>query len=83
METKGKPHPRKWPWITALTICVLSLVVGASFHGLRMHPENAAGYQLGCTMGIVMASIASAALVAFAVLFVLYRKTVRSKGERK
>lgn len=74
---------RKGPWITALAVCLGSLVVGASFHRLRMHPENAAGYQLGCTMGIVMASIAGAALVAFVVLFVFYRKTNRSKGERK
>ena len=70
---------RKWPWITALAICVLSLVVGASFHGLRLRPENAAGYQLGCTMGIVMASIAGAAFIAFIVLFVLYRKTIPAK----
>lgn len=74
---------RKWPWITALAVCGLSLVVGASFHWLRMHPENAAGYQLGCTMGIVMVSIACAALVTFIVLFVLYRKTNRRKGEKK
>ena len=73
----------KWPWITALAACGLSLAVGASFHGLRLHPENAAGYQLGCTMGIAMASIAGAALVAFLVLFVLYRKSIRSKGEKK
>ena len=74
---------RKWPWITALAVCVLSLAVGASFHGLRIHPENAAGYQLGRTMGIVMASIAGVALIAFIVLFMLYRKTNRRKGERK
>lgn len=74
---------RKWPWITALAVCGLSLVVGASFHRLRMHPEDAVGYQLGCTMGIVMASVACAALIAFIVLFVLYRKSNRRKGERK
>ena len=74
---------RRWPWITALTVCGLSLAGGASFHGLRLHPENAAGYRLGCTMGIVMASIAGVALIAFIVLFMLYRKTNRRKGERK
>ena len=73
----------KWPWITAIIVCVVSLAAGASFHGLRMHPENAAGYQLGCTMGIVMASIAGAALIAFIVLFVLYRKSICRKGKRK
>ncbi len=68
---------RKWPWITALTVCGLSLAVGASFHGLRLHPENAAGYSPGCTMGIVMASVAGASLLAFLVLFVRYKKAVR------
>lgn len=70
---------RKYPWITALAVCVLSLAVGASFHGLRMHPENAAGYRLGCTMGIVMASIAGAALVAFVVLFCFTEKAIAAK----
>lgn len=73
----------KWPWITALTICVMSLAVGASFHGLRMHPENTANYQLGCTMGIIMASIAGASLIVFIVLFALYRKFNRYSGKRK
>ena len=73
----------KWPWITALAVCALSLVTGASFHGLRMHPENAEGYQLGCTMGFATASLAGVALIAFIVLFVLYKKSNNRKGEKK
>jgi len=54
--------------ILTLVIGVISLIVGASFHGLRTHPENASGYQLGCTMGIIMAMIAAVSFIAFAVL---------------
>lgn len=60
--------------VAALVISILSLIVGASFHGLRMHPENAEGYQLGCTIGTVAAIIASIAFVAFIVLLVRTRK---------
>lgn len=63
------------PWIAALSICLVSLAVGAAFHGLRMHPENAEAYSLGCTMGIIMASVAAAAFVTFIVLFVRYKKS--------
>jgi hypothetical protein len=63
------------PLIAALIICLISLAVGASFHGLRMHPENAEAYSLGCTMGIIMASVAAVAFVTFIVLFVRYKKS--------
>lgn len=83
MKSKERSHSGKWPWITALAVCAISLIIGASFHGLRMHPENVANYQLGCTMGIVMASISGTALITFIILFVLYKKTNRSKGAKK
>ena len=35
-------------------IAVVSLAIGASFHGYRMHPENVVKYNIGVTMGIVM-----------------------------
>lgn len=60
----------KWPSMTALAVLIVSLAVGASFHGCRMHPENVESYNLGVTMGITMASIAAAALVAFIILLV-------------
>jgi hypothetical protein len=63
------------PLIAALIICLISLAVGASFHGLRMHPENAEAYSRGCTMGIIMASVAAVAFVTFIVLFVRYKKS--------
>lgn len=64
-------------WVVALIICVFSLIVGASFHGLRMHPENAEAYQLGCTVGIVAAIIAAVSFVIFIVLLVRSRKNRR------
>ena len=70
----------KWPWITSLVICLISLVVGASFHGLRMHPENVVEYGLGCTMGIIMAVIAGLAFVAFIFLLVIYRRSIHSEN---
>lgn len=69
---------RKLPWITSLSVCAVSLIVGASFHGLRMHPENAESYRLGCVIGTVMASLAGAALVTSIVLFILYKRSSRS-----
>lgn len=43
-------------------LSALCLAVGASFHGYRMHPENAQGYRLGVTIGITM-------IVSFALFF--------------
>ena len=60
----------KWPSVTALAVLIVSLAVGASFHGCRMHPENVEFYNLGVKMGIIMASIAAAALVVFLILLV-------------
>ena len=70
MKSKHKSR-----WIAALIICFVSLAVGASFHGIRMHPENVEAYSLGCTMGIIMASVAAIAFVVFIVLFVRYKKS--------
>ena len=64
----------KYPWITALIISLASLAVGASFHGLRMHPENIEKYNIGVTMGITMASVALVSVVAFIILIVLWKK---------
>lgn len=35
-------------------LAVVSLIVGASFHGYRIHPENVEHYNTGVTMGIAM-----------------------------
>ena len=35
-------------------LSVISLVVGASFHGYRIHPEYVEHYNIGVTMGITM-----------------------------
>ena len=67
--------------VSALIIGIISLVVGASFHGLRMHPENASAYHLGCTMGIIMAVIAVVTLVTFAALLIISK--TGNKGSRR
>lgn len=33
-------------------LAAVSLIVGASFHGYRIHPENVEHYNIGVTMGI-------------------------------
>lgn len=48
---------RKKIWIIPLIVSILSLTIGASFHGYRLHPENAQNYNIGVAMGITMASI--------------------------
>jgi uncharacterized membrane-anchored protein len=67
--------------VSALIIGIISLVVGASFHGLRMHPENASAYHLGCTMGIILAVIAVVTLVTFAALLIISK--TGNKGSRR
>lgn len=55
-------------------IAVISLVTGASFHGYRMHPEDATKYNIGVTMGIVMISIFAVSLIVGIVLTILAKK---------
>jgi len=55
-------------------IAVLSLLIGAAFHGFRMHPEDTAKYNLGVTMGIVMISLFAISLIAGIILTIRTRK---------
>jgi len=55
-------------------VSIISLIIGASFHGYRMHPENVEKYNLGVTMGIVMISIFIVSLILGIVLTVINRK---------
>lgn len=56
-------------------LAVVSLIIGASFHGFRLHPENAAHYNIGVTMGVTM-------IVAFA-FFMLIGIILYIFGKRK
>lgn len=58
-------------------IAGISLVIGAAFHGFRMHPENVATYNVGVTMGIVMVSICVVSLIVGIVLTILSRREGR------
>ncbi|MBP0985219.1 MAG: hypothetical protein J6A19_16015 [Oscillospiraceae bacterium] len=51
-----------------------SLVVGASFHGLRMQPENPELFNLGVTMVISMLGLSTLCIVAGIVLVVKGKK---------
>lgn len=55
-------------------ISVIALVIGAAFHGYRMHPESAENYKIGVTMGIVMISICAVSLVGGIVTSVVGRR---------
>lgn len=55
-------------------IAVLSLVIGASFHGYRIHPEDVTKYNIGVTMGIVMISLFVVSLLAGIILTILARR---------
>lgn len=65
---------RKKILIIPLIVSILSLVIGASFHGYRMHPENIQNYNIGVTMGISMASIAGISFVTLIILLLFYKK---------
>ena len=69
--------------VSALIIGIVSLIIGASFHGLRMHPENASTYHLGCTMGIIMAIIAVISFVAFVALLVVGKRKSKASCDRR
>ena len=56
------------------SLAFISLVIGASFHDLRMHPENADNYNLGVNMGILMISLFALFLVAGLILLFIYKK---------
>lgn len=55
-------------------ISLTALVVGALFHGYRIHPENTSNYNLGVTMGISMLSLFALFLVIGTLLLMIYRK---------
>lgn len=61
-------------WLIPLTLFIISLVTGASFHGFRMHPENTQAYNFGINMGISMAIIAVISFIFFIVMFIKYKK---------
>lgn len=58
----------------SFSLAVVSLIVGASFHGFRMNPENEETYSLGVNMGISMICLFAFFLVAGIILFLLSRK---------
>ena len=60
--------------ISALIVSILSLIIGASFHGYRMHPEDVQTYNIGVAMGIAMASIAGISFVIFLIVLLIYKK---------
>ena len=69
--------------VSALIIGIVSLIIGASFHGLRMHPENASAYHLGCTMGIILAIIAVISFIAFISILVVSKRKSKAACDRK
>ena len=60
--------------IIALIVSILSLIIGASFHGYRMHPEDVQTYNIGVAMGIAIASIAGISFVIFLIVLLIYKK---------
>jgi len=59
-------------------IAVVSLVIGASFHGFRMHPEDVTKYNIGVTMGIVMISIFVISVITGIAMTILAGKEEKS-----
>lgn len=52
----------------------VSLVTGAAFHGLRMHPEDVSLYNLGVTMGIVMITLFAFFLLAGIIVMIVDKR---------
>lgn len=55
-------------------LAIICLVIGASFHGYRIHPENDEKYNIGVTMGITMLSAFVVFLLTGIVAFIVDRK---------
>lgn len=55
-------------------LAALSLIIGASFHGYRIHPENAENYNVGVTMGIVMITAFAVFLLTGIIITVIGKK---------
>ena len=55
-------------------VAIVSLVIGASFHGYRIHPEDVTKYNIGVVMGIAMISIFVILLIAGVTLAISSRK---------
>ncbi len=60
--------------IISLIISAAALIIGASFHGYRIHPENVENYNLGVTMGILMIILFIVFLVIGLILLAIYKK---------
>lgn len=56
------------------SISLLSLIIGASFHGYRIHPENIENYNIGTTMGMVMIILFTIFLILGIIMRVVYKK---------
>lgn len=57
-----------------LGLAVISLVIGASFHGYRMHPENVEHYNIGVTIGKTMITAFAIFLVAGLILTIIEKR---------
>lgn len=55
-------------------LSVVSLIIGASFHGYRIHPENAEKYSIGVTMGIIMITAFAVFLLAGIILTLIGKR---------
>ena len=64
-------------YIISFIISLISLIIGASFHEYRIHPENVEKYNLGVTMGIIMISIFIVFIIIGIILLIIYRKKVK------
>lgn len=65
-------------YLIPLVISIISLIVGASFHGLRMHPENVDSCNFGVTMGVTMAIIAAISFIVFVIMAIAYYRNKTS-----
>jgi uncharacterized membrane protein len=73
----------KLAWIIAFSLSLVCLIIGASFHGLRLDPSNEANYALGVNMGISMLScFGFFLLVGFIFLFIDKKKHKSSKKNK-
>lgn len=79
MKVNSQEQVVKSTSIVCYVLALCALVIGASFHGYRIHPENVEHYNIGVMMGIIMITLFAVFLVAGIVLSVIYKNKMRKE----
>jgi uncharacterized membrane protein YphA (DoxX/SURF4 family) len=73
-----KPKSIKIISVISFCLSLVCLVIGASFHGYRMNPEDVTKYSIGVNMGIIMISLFAFFLIIGVITIIIYKKKTKN-----